>query len=169
MNCEFFKRTLGVAVVSAPLLWGLRAPAAEEVTLDWIKSLRSDLKADRTVLLAPQLPLSREESDKFWPLYRSYRAEVDKVNDETVKLVLEYADLYPDVPEEKASELIDRYLKIEANLLKVKGKYLKKMQKVLPATKVFHFAQLDNRLDLGVRVGLASSIPMLAAGRNKAQ
>jgi len=130
--------------------------------------LRSDLKADRTALIAERLTLSREESDKFWPLYRSYRAEVDKINDETVKLVLEYADLYPDVPEHKASEMLDRYLKIEANLLKVKGKYLKKMQKVLPATKVFHFAQLDNRLDLGVRVGLASSIPMLT-GRNKPQ
>jgi len=166
MNCELLKRGLAMAA-SALLLLSTRAFAAEDVTLDWIKSLRSDLKADRTVLIAQGLPLTREESDKFWPLYRSYRAEVDKINDETVKLVLEYADLYPDVPDEKAREMVDRYLKIEANLLKVRGKYLKKMQKVLPATKVFHFAQLDNRLDLGVRVGLASSIPMLASGRNK--
>jgi hypothetical protein len=166
MNCELLKRGLAMAA-SALLLLSTGAFAAEDVTLDWIKSLRSDLKADRTVLIAQGLPLTREESDKFWPLYRSYRAEVDKINDETVKLVLEYADLYPDVPDEKAREMVDRYLKIEANLLKVRGKYLKKMQKVLPATKVFHFAQLDNRLDLGVRVGLASSIPMLASGRNK--
>ena len=67
----------------------------------------------------------------------------------------EVPDLYPEVPDKKAGEMLDRYFKIEANLLKVKSKYLKKMQKVLPPAKVFHFAQLDNRLDLGVRVGLA--------------
>src|SRR5215467_11168383 len=118
MYCKLLKRALTVAVASFSLLLSPRAPAAEEVTLDWINNLRSDLKADRTALIAQRLTLSREESDKFWPLYRSYRAEVDKINDETVKLVLAYADLYPDVPEKKASEMIERYLKIEANLLK---------------------------------------------------
>ena len=51
----------------------------------------------------------------------------------------------------------------EDELLSIKRKYLKKFGKVLPPSKVFRFAQLDNRLDLGTRVGLASSIPLMPA------
>jgi len=77
--------------------------------------------------------------------------------------VLEYDDLYPDVPDRKASEMLKQYTKIEADLLSIKRKYLKKFAKMLPASKVFRFAQLDNRFDLATRVGLAAAIPILPA------
>ncbi len=134
---------------------------------DAVETLRSDLKADRTAFVAEQMQLSDQESEKFWPVYRSYRAEVDQLTDSVVKLILEYIDLYPHVPERKAKDLLDQYTKIEERLLDVKRKYLKKLGKVLPASKVFRFAQLDNRFDLGVRLGLAASIPVLNTGQTR--
>jgi hypothetical protein len=105
--------------------------------------------------------LTDQESEKFWPIYRNYRTEMERLNDGLIKLILEYGDLYPDVPEQKAKEFLDRYSDGEAKLVEVKRKYLKKFGKVLPASKAFRFVQLDNRFDLGVRLGLAASIPML--------
>jgi hypothetical protein len=132
---------------------------------DAVETMRADLKADRKAVIGQELQMSAEESEAFWPIYATYRAEVDKSTDRVVELVLEYADLYPNVPEKKAAEMLDQYLKIETELLKVKRKYLKKLGKVLPAAKVFRFAQLDNRYDLGTRVGMAASIPMLPASQ----
>jgi hypothetical protein len=132
---------------------------------DALEALRNDFKADRTAVIAEEMKLTSQESEAFWPLYRSYRTEVDATTDSLVKLILEYADHYPDVPEAKARELLNRYLKFEDELLGIKHKYIKKFEKVLPPTKVFRFAQLDNRLDLGVRVRLAASIPVLTADR----
>ena len=167
MNWHVFKKGLALLASCVVTVWATSALAADQATRDEFDALRSDLKADRTALIAEHMQLSTKESDAFWPIYHSYRGEMDKVIDGIVNLVLEYADDYPNVSDEKASDMVRKYLKLEANLLKVRAKYLKKFGKVLPGTKVFRFAQLDNRLDLGVRVGLASSIPMLAAGRNK--
>lgn len=138
--------------------------AGAQSARDSIEMIRADLKADRNALMAEAMNLTEAESQAFWPLYRSYRAEVEKATDRLVKLILEYADAYPNVPESKASEMLKQYTKVEAEVLSIKRKYLKKLEKVLPASKVFRFAQLDNRFDLGTRLSLAASIPVLPAG-----
>ncbi len=145
---------LGLTLTTGDILLG-------QTPRDAVEVLRSDLKADRKAFIAENLALTPEESEKFWPIYRDYRTEVDRIADGIVKLVLEYADLYPNLPEEKASELLKSYTTAETKLVAVRTKYLKKLKAALPAAKVFRFAQLDNRLDLGVRVGLAAAIPVL--------
>jgi hypothetical protein len=160
MKCKTSKQSLIAVVVIGIGLTGFGLATAQNPR-DAIESLRTDLKADRKAVIAEEMKLTDQESQAFWPLYRSYRAEVEKVNDRIAELVLEYADLYPNVPEQKASEMLSQHAKIEADLLGVKQKYLKKFGKVLPPSKVFRFAQLDNRFDLGVRVGLAATIPLL--------
>lgn len=149
--------SLGVWLAGADL-------AAAQNSRDALETLRSDLKADRKAAIAEAMNLTDQESAAFWPVYASYRSDVDKVTDRIVVLVLEYADIYPNVPEKKASEMLGQYTRIEADLLKIKRKYLKKLGKVLPPSKVFRFAQLDNRYDLGTRVGLAAAIPVLPGG-----
>ena len=134
--------------------------ASGQTPRDALEVLRVDLKADRKAIIAEQMNLTGSESEAFWPIYRNYRAEVEKVTDQIVKMILEYADLYPSVPDVKASELLNNYGQAEANLLSIKRKYVKKFEKVLPASKVFRFVQLDNRYDLGIRVGLAAVIPI---------
>jgi hypothetical protein len=156
------------AVVGLWLAGVALASAQGQNPRDAIESLRSDLKADRKVVIAEGMNLTPEESEAFWPLYRNYRAEVEKRTDKIVELVLEYADLYPNVPEARAAEMLKAYSKAEADLLSIKKKYFKQMGKVLPATKVFRFAQLDNRYDLGTRVALAGSVPLMPTAEAKA-
>ena len=62
------------------------------------------------------MQLTESESTGFWPLYRQYRAEQEKVGDGLVKLVLEYADLYPNVPEDRARLLLKDYTALEKKL-----------------------------------------------------
>jgi hypothetical protein len=161
------KRNFAIAITSVVIFWVSILGAADQVTHDAVETLRSDLRANRTAVIAQQLQLTQQESDGFWPIYRAYRSEVDRATDDVVKLILEYSDQYPNVSETKAKEMLDNYLKIESQLLKIKDKYLKNFQKVLPATKVFRFAQLDNRLDLGTRVGIAASIPILGSSQTE--
>ncbi len=41
---------------------------------DAIELLRSDLKADRKAFIAENMAFTPQESEAFWPVYRSYRA-----------------------------------------------------------------------------------------------
>jgi hypothetical protein len=146
----------------AALLTVSRADAAADVT-DAIELLRSTYKADRQVLVAQVLELSEKESCTFWPLYRSYRADMDKIGDGLVKLVLEYADSYPNVPEETAKRLLKQYTALEKDLTAKRAWYLKRAGRTLPATKVLRWAQLESRMDLVLRLQLAGSIPVVPA------
>src|SRR5262245_25976523 len=110
MNTRSFTRLTLLLTLAASIL----APPAQTVTAqnvtDEIEILRSVLKADRKVVIAEALQLAETESTAFWPLYGEYRAEMEKLGDGIVKLVLEYADDYPNVPEGRADRLLKDYL-----------------------------------------------------------
>lgn len=141
----------------------MERPVWAQSVVDGIEIVRATIKADRKVVIAENLQLTEAEGKAFWPLYRDYRHDVEKANDELVKLVLEYSDQYPNVTEESAREALKRYAKMETQLLNTRQKHLKKIGAVLPATKTLRFAQLENRLDLAVRLELAGSIPLVPA------
>jgi hypothetical protein len=134
-------------------------------SLDILELARSAYQVDRKAFVADNLQLSEEESKDFWPLYDQYRQAVEKCGDGLIKLVLEYADSYPDVPESKARELIDDYLRLEAKAIKLRRTYATKFRRILPATKVARLLQIENRLDLGVRMQLATAVPMVPTAR----
>ena len=162
MKPGFIKKWM-LSAIGASVCTAITSVAADPqmTPRDAIETLRTDLKADRKVIIAEEMNFSAKESEAFWPVYRSYRSEVERIGDRMTKLVLQYADLYPDVPEAKASEMLSEYARIERELPSVRKTYYKKMAKVIPASKVFRFAQLENRLDLGTRLALANSIPVL--------
>ncbi len=162
MNRKNLKQLLAITMGFGLWLAGA-AVATGQVRRDIVETFREDLKSDRKALIAEEMNFTEQESDAFWPIYRSYRAEVEKVTDRIVKLVFEYSDLYPDVPDPRARQMLTEYTKVEADLLGIKRKYFKKLGKVLPPSKVFRFAQLDNRFDLGTRVALAAWLPMMPA------
>ena len=154
-----------LALVAA-LVIPASAGAAENITDD-LEILRTAYKADRQAFLAETLQLTESESAAFWPLYASYRADMDKIGDGLVKLVLEYADVYPDVPEKRAQAMLKEYSALEQKLASKRAWYLKRAGKSLPAAKVLRWAQLENRMDLVLRLQLAGAVPLVPAEPRK--
>ena len=152
-------KTLLLALLT---LAGLPARAETTTNLtDAIELVRAIYRTDRQAFIAEKLELTEKEGVKFWPLYKSYRADMDKIGDELIKLVLEYADYYPDVPEDRAATLLKQYLALEDKLGDTRGKYFKRTGKILPASKAMRWAQLESRLDLALRLQLATRIPVI--------
>jgi hypothetical protein len=154
-------RTLPLILLTAILLAVRHAQAAPQSDEDAIKLARSVLKADRQAVVTDVLQLSETESPAFWPLYHQYRAEMDKVADGLVKLVQEYSDLYPNVPDDRAKQMLKNLTDLENKRQATRASYLKKFGKVLPAAKNLRFAQVENRLDLAVQLKMASVIPLV--------
>lgn len=136
---------------------------AEQNLTDAIETVRGLYQADRRTAVAETLELTDAESAAFWPLYRQYRAESEKLGDALVKLVLEYADVYPDVPASRAAAMLKQYTTLEEKLVKTRATYVRKAGRVIPAAKALRWAQIENRLDLGLRLQLASVIPLVPA------
>ncbi|MCL4788667.1 MAG: hypothetical protein KJ070_18050 [Verrucomicrobia bacterium] len=152
--------TLLLLAFSASLLGPARLVVARDIQ-EPITDVRKVYAAERRELMAEALQLTAKERTTFLPVYERYWAEREKLGDELVKLVLEYADAYPNVSEAQAAQMLKDYTALERKLAERRTAQFQKAAKTLPATKALRYAQLENRMDLVLRRQLASVIPLL--------
>jgi hypothetical protein len=162
-----FTRTLSIVALASGLLAGTIDQASAQTDQDLIEVARSMLKTDRQAVVVATMELTDTESKDFWPLYREYRFEMDKVNDGLMKLVVEYSKLYPAVPDERAEQMLKDYTEFQRKQVDMRTSYLKKFSKVLPAAKALRFAQVETRLDLVIQLQLAARVPLVPTGDTK--
>ena len=81
--------------------------------------------------------------------------------------MLDYANVYPNVSEQRAQEMLKEYSSLEQKLASQRAWYLKRARKVLPATQVLRWAQLESRMDLVLRLQMASALPLMPAAQTK--
>ncbi len=136
-------------------------PALAQVAQDPIDVVRDALNADRQTVVAEMLQLTPAEGEKFWPAYHHYRAEMMGVGDGIKKLVLEYAELYPDVPDDRAKAMFKDLLSLEKAQAAARSSFLRKASKILPPGRALRLAQVESRLDLATRAELAAGIPLV--------
>jgi hypothetical protein len=137
------------------------APEATQtdITSD-IELTRAAIQVRRQALVTAAMDLGPKEAEAFWPLYRDYRSDMSKVNDQYVNLLVAYAENYDTLSDKFAAKALRQYLDIEKGRTAVKARYLPRFEKVLPARKVMRFFQVDNKLDAIINAELAAEIPL---------
>jgi hypothetical protein len=110
--------------------------------------------------VAANLGLSGEQGAAFWPLYRDYRAALEKLGAREVKLVTDFAQAYDNLTDEQARTLLDEATAVEGERAKLKQQYVKRFAKVLPGVKLARYFQIENKLDAVIRMELAAGIPL---------
>jgi len=122
---------------------------------------RATIQADRQAIVAEALPLTEEQAKAFWPLFRQYRTEMEKLGDRVMDLMIDYGKNMDTLTDEKATALLDDYLAIQRDEIKIKQGYLPKFRKILPAKTVTRFYQIEGKLDTLLRFEAAAQIPLV--------
>ena len=141
----------------AALAWKGTAQTIDEQ----IQVARSALKADRKATVAETMQFTQDEGKVFWPLYEQYRAEMDKSADTLLKLIKEYGQLYPNVPDDRAKVMLKELGDLHKHRVETRNSYLKKIERVISPAKTLRFAQVESRLDLALQLQIASQIPLV--------
>ena len=149
--------TLACALSSA----AVAAETAAAKTQDEQQILLDTIRANRKAFIAVNLQLSAEEAGKFWPLYDRYQKEMSATGDRLVAIVEDYTASFRDLPNDKAMQLMDSYLAVEADRNQVRRSYLPEFAKVVPGRTVARFYQIENKLDVVMRYELAKTIPVV--------
>jgi enoyl-CoA hydratase/carnithine racemase len=150
-------RALPALVALATLAMRLPAHAQDA---GQTQSVRADLQAERTKLVAANLQLTEPEAAKFWPLYNEYRVKHSQLDDRAIALVDDFAANYESLSDEKAKDLLKRQLELEDDRLKLRRSYVGKFEKVVPPKKVARYYQIERKLDAAVAYEAAKSIPL---------
>ncbi|MCU0736516.1 MAG: hypothetical protein MUF20_13545 [Methylotetracoccus sp.] len=101
-----------------------------------------------------------EEAKKFWPLYTAYRSEMSKLGERMVRLVADYAARFGTLQDKDAAAMTREYIDIDQKALDVKKAYLPRFEAVLRPKQVARFFQTDQKLDAGVKFGMAKGVPL---------
>jgi len=136
-------------------------PDAKAEAMEEIHLTRVAIQAGRQAIVTEAMDLTPAEMETFWPLYREYRLEAAKIGDRIVALIQRYAENYETLTDETANKLLSDFVKIERARADLKAKFLPKFKKVLPATKVVRFYQLENKMDIAVLNEMAEQIPLV--------
>jgi len=96
-------------------------------------------------------------------VYHEYRVVTNQIEHKLTDLTTRYAHLHhlAHFSDKQASQLLDTFLSLQQQLLKVKQRYTKRFRQVIPARKVTRFYQLDHRMDILEMLKLANSIPLV--------
>jgi len=139
----------------------MQAQSLSVETMTDIAISRALINDKRNTALAFNMSFTDEERDAFWPLYRKYREAMSNVGSRKLDVIIDYAEHYENMTQDKARDLLDRHMIYEEQALKVKQLYIKKFRRILPNTKVTRLFQLENRMDDAIAMKLAEGIPLM--------
>jgi len=165
------KKTLlaavGVAVLSTGLVAAQTAAnvadaaKAREDLDKAVEAMRKDARATKADILGKTLALDTTQAAAFWPVYKQYEAELATVNDERVAIIQDLGEHLSSMNDAKAKGLIERQIGYQEKRLALVKKYKDEFLKVLPATTVARFLQVDSRLNVLLDLAAASAIPLV--------
>jgi hypothetical protein len=169
MNQSMLKKSFAVSifVMSLLLLASGRASNvfAQERTVSEsdMQILREKLKADKKLIVAANMELTDAEAKGFWPIYDSYQADLQALNERLRKTILSYADAYNNnnLTDQMAKNLYEEVLAIDEDEVKMRRDYSMKLAGVLPGRKAARYLQLENKIRALLRYELAADIPLV--------
>ncbi|MGA8492708.1 MAG: hypothetical protein WB711_19960 [Terriglobales bacterium] len=126
-----------------------------------IQLLRADVQAGKEDIIAHTMQFTDAESKAFWPIYRDYANDQQKIGDERLQVIRDYATNYDTLDDTKARDLVQRMINVEDKTLNLREDYWPKFMKALGAKRAAKFYQVDNRLTLIINMQLADAIPLI--------
>ncbi len=150
-----------LSVLLSPLLVQAQPASSEAEFAKAVEESRTILRAERKLTVSRNLDLTAEEASAFWPIYDQYMTDMSAAGDLRLKLIVDFADNYTSMTDEKANQLLTDAQKYEQKALDVRKQYVKKMRNALPATKLARFFQIESKLNAIDNLILAKEIPLV--------
>ena len=100
------------------------------------------IEALKVAYLTKQLGLTTREGEQFWPVYNRYQQEVEHLNERKRQGRLSRAEL-KSASNQDVQEALDEDFAYQQQALKIKEKYRKEFEKVLPPKKVLQFYRAE--------------------------
>jgi hypothetical protein len=161
---------LALAAATALAAQQTQAPAthvqdsarSRELNTDaYIQLLRTDLSAKQEQIVREAMQLNDQQSAAFWPIYRAYQAEQSKLITDKLAIVVDYANNFSTMTDEKADQLAQRVMQLDEKRMALREKYYATMKKALSSIVAARFFQVEHQLQLIVDLQIAANLPII--------
>ena len=126
-----------------------------------VEELKKKLMFDQKKLIVMQnMEFTADEGKFFWPVYDELQEELFQTNQRAAKLIVAYASVYQTLTDDQAAKIVAEYFDIQKSRTAILEGAMQKLDKELPAKKVFRYLQVENKLEAIARYELAKEIPL---------
>jgi hypothetical protein len=138
------------------------APSADTAAEgDELKMFRFYLRTDRLDFVKEAMALNPEQENKFLPQYDRYDIELNKLNDERVAIIKDYAANFEKITDKEADKLVKRSFNFRKQRNALLEKYYGKIAKATSKVIAARFLQVESVLQGASDVAIGSSIPLM--------
>jgi len=128
---------------------------------DYIEIAQDVLNTEKKAAVAEVMQLTDEEGTAFWELYNEYNLEANKIHNQRIAIIKDFANNYENLSDEKADEIWVGVLSYQRQLLKLKKSYYKKFKKRISAGEAAKYFQIENKIEALINANLAAEIPLI--------
>ncbi len=108
---------------------------------------KEEIQAQKVAFISNELSLTKEEAEKFWPVYNEYEAKMEAIHKQHRKYVKMLRD-FDELTEEEAYAATENLIETDEKRTKVKKEYLVKFSEILgkkKGAKVFYVEERFKR------------------------
>jgi Cu/Ag efflux protein CusF len=148
--------------LAATALLSVAAPFAAQAqsTYDDTQQLIAQIQADKRAVVLKAMALDDTQMAAFTPIYDAYQADRKKLMQRGVDLINAYSSNYDSMTDDAAKGLLKDWFSLQDDELALVKGTAKKLDKILPTTKVLRFVQVENKLNTLLRLPGIQGIPL---------
>jgi len=151
--------SLLLALSLAPL-----ASAQQEL----LEFARADIRSGKMGMIASAMQLTPAQQEVFWPLYRQYADEQEKLLDQRIAMLQEFAASYENITEAAAVSIAEQSFAIQRAQTDQRERYFQKMTEILGPVLAARFIQVDSQITTLMDFELMRSTPLIQPPRQDA-
>jgi hypothetical protein len=140
--------------------------AREQNFREYVTLLRADLKAERRSIIRQMMQFDAQEAAAFWPIFDQYDAELGKIGEGRVNLIVDYAKNYENLTNDQADALMSKAFELEAQRAMLKKKYFDKMKTAITATQAAKFFLVENQMQHIIDLQISALLPTVRTASN---
>lgn len=127
----------------------------------YIELLRTDLRKQKSEIVALVMSFDAGQAAKFWPIYKEFEKEYAALGDRIGSVVKDYSEHFAALTDGKADQLANQVLDIEQERNTLKKKYYDRVKEALGAVTAIRFLHVENQLERLVDLQIASQLPVV--------
>ena len=149
------KKILSIAII----LFATSSIVVAQVPQEEIDYYQSIFGMEKKLVVAAFLDL--DENDPFWTVYDEYEKARKELGQKRFKLIVDYAENYDNLTDEKTDELVKTNQAIRNGTTKLLNKYYKKVKKISGSKTAAQFYQIENYFITAITAEIYSNIPLI--------
>jgi len=127
----------------------------------YIELLRSDMKTQKKFLVSQTMKFSEEDASVFWPIYKEYEIELDKLGDKRIANIRDFANNYEKMTNQIADKIIDQAFNYQKERLELKRNMYDKLKNKFNSSTAAKFIQLETQIELLIDLRISAELPLI--------